>query len=151
VVESAPNAIVIIGPDGLVEMVNAQTERMFGYSRNDLLGKPVEMLVPERYRPNHRARAAARHAGCTVYTEVQVPLVLCTMECDGAAILASLVRLTAWHVAPDLPPGVRLIVWTPSPDDPLRGHLPNLSTSSGTPGRTHSSGFSRFAPPCFPG
>ena len=34
-------------------MVNAQTERMFGYSRNDLLGKPVQMLVPERYRRNH--------------------------------------------------------------------------------------------------
>ena len=53
VVESAPNAIVMIGPNGLIEMVNAQTERMFGYSRNDLLGKPVEMLVPERYRHNH--------------------------------------------------------------------------------------------------
>ena len=34
-------------------MVNAQTERKFGYSRNDLLGKPAEMLLPERYRPNH--------------------------------------------------------------------------------------------------
>ena len=53
VVESAPNAIVMIGPNGLIEMVNVQTERMFGYSRNDLLGKPVEMLVPERYRANH--------------------------------------------------------------------------------------------------
>jgi PAS domain S-box-containing protein len=53
VVESAPNAIVMIGPNGLIEMVNMQTERMFGYSRNDLLGKPVEMLVPERYRANH--------------------------------------------------------------------------------------------------
>ena len=53
VVESAPNAIVMIGPNGLIEMVNVQTERMFGYSRNDLLGKPVEILVPERYRANH--------------------------------------------------------------------------------------------------
>ena len=53
VVESAPNAIVMIGSTGLIEMVNAQTERVFGYSRDQLLGKPVEMLVPERYRPNH--------------------------------------------------------------------------------------------------
>ena len=53
VVELAPNAIVMIGSTGLIEMVNAQTERVFGYSRDELLGKPVEMLVPERYRPNH--------------------------------------------------------------------------------------------------
>jgi PAS domain S-box-containing protein len=53
VVESAPNGIVMIGPTGLIEMVNAQTERMFGYTRNELLGKPIEMLVPERYRRNH--------------------------------------------------------------------------------------------------
>ena len=54
VVESAPNAIVMIGSTGLIEMVNAEAERMFGYTRNDLLGKPVETLVPERYRPKHR-------------------------------------------------------------------------------------------------
>ena len=53
VVESALNAIVMIGPSGLIEMVNGETERMFGYTRNDLLGKPVEMLVPERYRRKH--------------------------------------------------------------------------------------------------
>jgi len=54
VVESAPNAIVMIGSTGLVEMVNAEAERVFGYTRNDLLGKSVEMLVPERDRPKHR-------------------------------------------------------------------------------------------------
>jgi two-component system, LuxR family, sensor kinase FixL len=53
VVESAPNAVVMIGTSGLIEMANAQTERVFGYTRDELLGKPVEMLVPERYRPNH--------------------------------------------------------------------------------------------------
>ena len=40
VVESAPNAIVMIGSTGLIEMVNAQTERVFGYTRDELLGKP---------------------------------------------------------------------------------------------------------------
>jgi PAS domain S-box-containing protein len=43
----------MIGSTGLIEMVNAQTERVFGYTRDELLGKPVEMLVPERYRSNH--------------------------------------------------------------------------------------------------
>ena len=52
-VESAPNAIVMIGPTGLIEMVNAQTERVFGYTRVELLGKPIEVLVPERYRANY--------------------------------------------------------------------------------------------------
>jgi PAS domain S-box-containing protein len=53
VVESAPNAIVMIGHTGLIEMVNAEAERVFGYTRNELLGKPVEMLVPERHRSKH--------------------------------------------------------------------------------------------------
>jgi len=53
VVEAAPNAIVMIDDSGLIEMVNAEAERVFGYTRNELLGKPVEMLVPERYRSKH--------------------------------------------------------------------------------------------------
>ena len=55
VVKWAPNAIVMIGPTGLIEMVNAQTERAFGYTRVELLGKPIEVLVPERYRRIIRA------------------------------------------------------------------------------------------------
>ena len=53
VVESAPNAMVMINGSGEIAMVNAQAERVFGYDRNELLGKPIEMLVPERFRPNH--------------------------------------------------------------------------------------------------
>jgi PAS domain S-box-containing protein len=53
VVESAPNAMVMINNSGRIEMVNAQTERMFGYPRGELLRQPVEMLVPERFRGNH--------------------------------------------------------------------------------------------------
>lgn len=51
--EGAPDAIVIIGQDGRITMVNAQTDRMFGYSREELLGQEVEILVPQRYRTNH--------------------------------------------------------------------------------------------------
>jgi PAS domain S-box-containing protein len=53
VVESAPNAMVMIDRDGLIVMVNTQTERVFAYSRGELLGRPVEMLVPERFRRDH--------------------------------------------------------------------------------------------------
>jgi PAS domain S-box-containing protein len=53
VVEGAPNAIILAGPDGRIEMLNLRTERLFGYTREELLGKPVEILVPERYRKQH--------------------------------------------------------------------------------------------------
>ena len=59
--ESAPDAIVIADPAGLIALVNAQTEKMFGHPRASLLGQPVEMLLPERFRehhPQHRARFA---------------------------------------------------------------------------------------------
>jgi len=51
--ETAPDAIVIVGQDGLITRVNAQTERLFGYVRDQLLGESVEMLVPERFRGRH--------------------------------------------------------------------------------------------------
>ena len=51
--ESAPDAMVIVSADGKIKLVNAQTESLFGYGRGDLIGLPVEMLVPERYRHNH--------------------------------------------------------------------------------------------------
>jgi diguanylate cyclase (GGDEF)-like protein/PAS domain S-box-containing protein len=52
--ESAPDAIVISDEDGQVVLVNSQTERMFGYSRSELIGAPVEWLVPAWFaaRPN---------------------------------------------------------------------------------------------------
>src|SRR6185369_2406241 len=53
VVEMAPNAMVMINPKGTIEMVNAQTERLFGYPRAEMLGQAVEMLVPERFRKHH--------------------------------------------------------------------------------------------------
>lgn len=53
VVEYAPNAMILISAEGLMEMVNAQTEIIFGYARSELLGQPIEMLVPERFRIGH--------------------------------------------------------------------------------------------------
>ncbi len=53
VVESALSAMVMIRPTGQIELVNAQTERLFGYSRGELIGQSVEILVPERFRGRH--------------------------------------------------------------------------------------------------
>lgn len=58
VVEMAPNAMVMIDRNGLIELVNAQTENIFGYARADMLGQSIDMLLPERFRaahPHHRA------------------------------------------------------------------------------------------------
>ncbi|WP_437123428.1 sensor histidine kinase [Tistlia consotensis] len=52
-VESAPDAVVIIDTDGRIVLVNDQAERLFGHSRQLLAGQTVELLVPERYRTGH--------------------------------------------------------------------------------------------------
>lgn len=52
--ETAPDAMVIIDSDGAIALINNQAECMFGYSRDELVGKPVETLLPERLRMRHR-------------------------------------------------------------------------------------------------
>jgi PAS domain S-box-containing protein len=55
-VEAAPDGIVVINQDGAIVLVNSQTEKMFGYPREELLGRPIEILVPERLRAGHVAK-----------------------------------------------------------------------------------------------
>ncbi|WP_439000065.1 PAS domain-containing sensor histidine kinase [Variovorax beijingensis] len=57
--EAAPDAVVIIDGNGVIALVNSQTEQLFGYGRAELLGRPLEMLMPERYRGSHFAQTRA--------------------------------------------------------------------------------------------
>lgn len=51
--ESAPDAVVIVNERGRIELANNQAEALFGHDKSDLIGRHVEMLIPERYRQIH--------------------------------------------------------------------------------------------------
>lgn len=51
--ETAPDAMVIVDQNGRIALVNTQVERLFGYARDELIGGTVELLIPERYRGQH--------------------------------------------------------------------------------------------------
>ena len=51
--DGAPDGIVVVDDDGVMRLVNRQTEALFGYDRDELLGQPIEMLVPDRVRGHH--------------------------------------------------------------------------------------------------
>ncbi len=57
--EHAPDATLIVDNNGQIQLVNAQTERLFGYYREELLGRDVETLIPDRYRRRHVGDRAA--------------------------------------------------------------------------------------------
>ena len=110
VVEAAPNAMVLIKADGRIEMVNTQTEAVFGYGRADLIGEPVEMLLPERFRGKHgalrsgffaRAKSRPMGAGRELFgrrkdgSEFPVEIGLNPIDTDeGAMVLSAIVDIT---------------------------------------------------------
>jgi len=110
VVESAPNAIVVISSDGRIVLVNAQTETLFGYGRAELLGQAVEMLLPERFRGAHpglrssffaHPSARAMGAGRELFgrrsdgSEFPVEIGLNPMQCEeGELALASIIDIS---------------------------------------------------------
>ncbi|MCA9410448.1 MAG: PAS domain S-box protein [Candidatus Omnitrophica bacterium] len=54
VLESAPNGLILINQWGTISLVNRETENLFGYDRKDLIGQPIEMLLPARFREGHQ-------------------------------------------------------------------------------------------------
>lgn len=53
IIESVPNAIILVNSAGKIVMINKQTEKQFGYNPKELIGERLELLMPERYRNNH--------------------------------------------------------------------------------------------------
>jgi len=53
ILEAAPDSMIIVGKDGKIILVNAQTLVLFGYQREELIGQRIEILIPERFRPGH--------------------------------------------------------------------------------------------------
>ena len=58
-IESAPDAMIIVDDAGEIAIVNGQAERMFGYDREEMIGNKIEMLLPERIRSSHVGRRDA--------------------------------------------------------------------------------------------
>jgi len=53
VIENSPDALLLTGPDGRIELASGPVERMFGYDRGELQGRVLELLIPERFRREH--------------------------------------------------------------------------------------------------
>ncbi len=58
--EAAPDATVVVGDRGLIRLINKQAVNLFGYSQDELVGKPIEVLIPEKFRGRHPEHVRSR-------------------------------------------------------------------------------------------
>lgn len=110
-VEASPNGMVMTGCDGKIVMVNSATEKLFGYSRQELIGHSIEMLIPERFRSHHpgyreayigESKSRSMGHGRDLYGlhksgkefPVEVGLNPVETEHDGIFVLAAIVDIT---------------------------------------------------------
>jgi len=114
-VEFAPNAMIMVAPSGVIVMVNAEAEHIFSYSRTELLGRSIEMLVPERFRAAHpemrvaffaSPSARAMGAGRDLYglkkdgQEFPIEIGLNPIDTeDGLMVMASVIDITERKVS----------------------------------------------------
>ncbi|MGH2582691.1 MAG: sensor domain-containing diguanylate cyclase [Anaerolineales bacterium] len=105
--EAAPDAMVIVNPDGVITLVNAQAEVLFGYTRHEMLGQAVENLMPARFRdlhPKHRGGyVAAPHTramgpGFDLFglrkdgSEFPVEVTLSPLDTDEGVLISAAIR-----------------------------------------------------------
>lgn len=65
-IEAMPDAIVVVDQTSTIMLVNVRTERLFGYTRDELLGEPVDILVPARLRSAHQGHRASYFRAASV-------------------------------------------------------------------------------------
>ena len=115
--EFAPDGIVVVDAGGLIRQANPQTEKMFGYGRSELIGKPIEVLIPERFASQHvgyrdaylsepRTRAMGANLELSARrrdgTEFPVDIMLSPVEtADGRLVLAVVRDITERKKAED--------------------------------------------------
>lgn len=106
-VESAPDALLVIDPDGRILLVNKLAEHIFGYQRTELLGMQVELLIPQRFAGHHRelrfaflaaplCRSMGSVSGLYAYrkdgSEVPVDVSLSPLQLEGETIVMAAIR-----------------------------------------------------------
>jgi len=107
ILEAIPDAVAAVNQQGVIIQVNSQTETLFGYTRDELIGRSVEMLVPERQRPQHHLHRESFHSrpkirrmgsGLDLYgrrrdgSEFPVEISLSPVATGNRAIVLSVIR-----------------------------------------------------------